>query len=179
MRSEIKVYISAKLEHAAKLRDLKVDGFHINSRWIWMADMGRSNQKPVTHWQQENFDDIEAAHYFIMYVEPGDHLKGSIFEIGYAVRADKKCWIAGDGHGVDVPIKDAGGMFPAEENGPDTIRLPHRGSVPWGFYAQQIRVVLSLDEAFKQINALHGRQMTAISGKVSDPPIFTELGPIK
>ena len=35
---QIKVYISAKLEHAKLLAALNVDGFHINARWIEMAD---------------------------------------------------------------------------------------------------------------------------------------------
>ncbi len=100
---QIKVYISAKLEHAKLLATLNVDGFHINARWIEMADAGRKRMKPVSHWQAENFDDIIAAHVFILYVEPSDQLKGSIFEAGYAVAHGKKVWIAGNGDNCTAP----------------------------------------------------------------------------
>lgn len=145
---QIKVYISAKLEHAAKLAALRFDGIHINSRWIEMADAGRKRMKPVTHWQQENFDDIDMAHFVILYLEPGDHLKGSLFEIGYAIRAGKKVWIAGDGHGVEVP-------WPAEAiHGDEPRRIPHKDIEPWCHYRQQIRVVDSLETAILQIKQI-------------------------
>lgn len=138
---QIKVYISAKLEHAAKLAALKVDGFHINARWIEMADAGRKRLKPVTHWQQENFDDIETAHFFLLYVEPSDDLKGSLFEIGYAVGIGKKCWIAGDGHGVEV----------TPEGAANSITVPHKGVLPWGHYRQRIRMAPTIQAAFIDI----------------------------
>jgi hypothetical protein len=114
MRPEIKIYIAAKVEHAAKLAALSKDGFHFNARWIHMAALGAESMKPVTHWQQENFDDIEAAHFVIFYVEPGDKLKGALMEIGYAIRAGKHVWIVGDGHGVEIPIPGEPVMVPGE-----------------------------------------------------------------
>lgn len=144
---QIKVYISAKLEHAPKLAALKQDGFHINARWIDLAKVGRERMKPVTHWQQENFDDIAMAHFVIMYLEPGDKLKGSLFEIGYAIGIGKKVWIAGDGHGVEMAL-------PVQDGEDVTIRLPHRDIEPWARYRQSIRVVPSLDEAFTSIRRL-------------------------
>lgn len=152
MRPEIKVYIAAKLEHAKKLAAIKQDGFHINARWIDMAEVGQQRMKPVTHWQQENFDDIEMAHFFIMYLEPGDKLKGALGETFYAIRAGKKIWIAGDGYGVDVPVNHPNGQT-------EVIRLPHRDIVPWCFYRQSIRVCLNVEEAFKQIRALVNPQI--------------------
>lgn len=147
MRPEIKIYIAAKVEHAAKLAAYRKDGFHVNARWAFMADAGREQMKPVTHWQQENFDDIEAAHFFILYLEPGDKLKGALVELGWALRAGKQVWIAGDGHGVDVRVDDMA------EPGPDgnMVRMPHKDILPWGKYAQQIHIALSLDVALAQI----------------------------
>ena len=134
MRPELKVYIAAKLEHAEKLSRLNKDGFHIISRWIDTAPIhtAAGKMKPVTHWQQENFVDIEVSDAVILYVEPADKLKGALFEIGYAVAHGKQVWIAGDGHGVEV-------------NG---IRVPHKDILPWAHYAQAIHISMSLDDAF-------------------------------
>ncbi len=153
MRPEIKIYIAAKVEHAAKLAAYKKDGFHFNARWIHMAALGAESMKPVTHWQQENFDDIEAAHFVIFYVEPGDKLKGALVEIGYAIRAGKQIWIAGDGHGVEVPIPGYPVEAPGQEPVPASMRVPHRDVLPWGHYAQNIHIAIGLDVALSQIKA--------------------------
>lgn len=139
---QIKVYTSAKLEWATKLKAVNQDGFHFNARWLDTADAGRQRLKPASHWQQENFDDICAAHFFLLYIEPGDHLKGALVEIGYALGIGKKCWIAGDGHGVDVQTES--GM----------IRMPHKDILPWGLYRQRIRIVPSLGIALSQMRSL-------------------------
>lgn len=153
MRREIKIAIAAKVEHAAKLAAISKDGFHITSRWIWMAASGQENMKPVTHWQQENFDDIEAADFVILYLEPGDKLKGALIEIGYAVRAGKQVWIAGDGHGVEIPWRaDQDAMtHHADGQAVEGRRLPHRDIEPWAGYAQAFHVAKSLDAALDQI----------------------------
>lgn len=149
--SQIKVYFSAKLEHAAKLAALQVDGFHINSRWIDTAESGRQKLKPVSHWQQENFDDIEMAHFFILYVEPADHLKGSILEIGHAIRAGKKCWIAGNAvHQGDGEYSGMVEYHPPEAA--NSILIPNKDIMPWAMYRQSIKIVPNLEEAFKSIS---------------------------
>lgn len=143
--SPIKIYIAAKRRHAEKLSKLDVDGIHVNSRWIELAlvEAGRRRSKPVTEWQQENFDDIALSHFVILYLEPGDELEGALWEAGYAAGLGKKIWVAGDGHGVEVEPPGAP---------PGTLlRLPHRGILPWALYRQQVRVVLSLEAAFEAI----------------------------
>jgi len=139
---EIKVYITSKLRHAEKLSQLRLDGIHINSRWIDTVRMPNARKKPVTHWQQENFDDIAASHFVILYLEAGDELEGQLWEAGYACGLGRKIWVAGDGHGVEVDIPDQPGA---------TMRLPHRGILPWALYRPQVRVVLSLETAFTMI----------------------------
>lgn len=166
MRPETKVYISAKLEHSQKLLSLKKDGFHFNARWPFMAASAQQRMVPVTHWQQENYDDIETADYFILYVEPGDHLKGSLQEYGYALRAGKYIWIAGDGHGVDYTPPDQ----------EVTLRVPHKDVMPFGLFRQQTRIVLSLDQAFKEIKALHGSPVMNSEGISAPVPRFHTLG---
>jgi hypothetical protein len=169
MRPEIKVYIAAKLDHAPKLAAMRVDGIHINARWIHLAADARKRLTPVTHWQQENFDDIEAAYYFILYCEPGDDLKGAIFEIGHAVRAGKACWIAGNGQdGVDYT--------PDGATEGTSIRIPNKRIMPWGLYRQQIRIVMDIKQAFAEILAMHGPRTTDVKGTIIYPPKFHELG---
>lgn len=150
---QIKLYISSKLEHVPKLAALRVDGFHINARWIEMADAGRKRQKPVTHWQQENYDDIVAAHFFMLYVEPADHLKGSLEETGYAIGKGKRVWIAGNGTSKDdehwgVVVKPEG--FVGEGLG---LRVPHKDVMPWGLDTQRIRMVSSIEQAMAEMRA--------------------------
>lgn len=147
---QIKTYISAKLGYASYLAERQPEGFHINARWIEMADAGRKRMKPISHWQQENFDDITAAHVFILYVEPSDQLKGSIFEAGYAVAHGKKIWIAGNGDktgegwGVDCNLDGVANM----------IKLPHKDIPSWGLYRPSIKCVPSLTAAFTDIKRL-------------------------
>lgn len=171
---QIKVYISAKLHHAAKLAALRVDGFHINARWIEMAESGRKRMKPVTHWQQENFDDITTAHFIILYVEPSDDLKGSLVEIGYALAHGKRVFIVGnavktdDGfHGL-VDVKPAGAA--------NSIQLPHKDVEPWGFYRQQIRFMPNLEVAFSRIRELvRPNLLKNTDGSAIIPQTFNDL----
>lgn len=144
---QIKVYVSAKIEHAPMLAGLHVDGFHINARWIEMAESGRRRLKPVTHWQQENFDDIRAAHFFILYAEPADELKGSIGETFYAIANDKKCWIAGNADKAG----DGWGLEVTPDGAANSIRVANRGILPWGHFRQNIRMVSGLAKTFSDI----------------------------
>lgn len=169
MRPEIMVYIAAKIEHAAELAALRVDGIHINSRWIHMAVEARKRLTPVTHYQAENFIDIEAANYFIQYCKPADDLKGGIFETGYAVRAGKYCWMAGNGQdGVDYAPPDA--------TEGTVLRIPNKRIMPWGLYRQQIRIVMDIKQAFAEILKMHGPSTTDNKGTVVYPPKFHDLG---
>lgn len=162
---QIKVYIASKVEHAPKLAKIAVDGVHVNSRWIDLAAIGQSRMKPVSHWQQENFDDIASAHAFVFYVEPGDNLKGALVELGYAIGIERSVWIAGDGHGVDVKVSGFD----------EPLRLPHRDVVPWGMYRQRIKIVASLDAAFSSIKAtFRPERIIDRDGKVV-PPVDADI----
>lgn len=151
MRIEIKVYISAKLEHAGRLAHLQPDGFHINARWIEMADSGRKRLKPVTHWQQENYDDIVAAHFFVLFCLPSDHLKGSLEETGFAIGNGKRVWIAGNATGKD---DENWGVLVKPEGAEHEIRVPHKDVLPWGLDTQRIRMVSCLDQAFQEMRKI-------------------------
>jgi len=159
----IKVYTSAKLAHAESLRKLQPDGFHFNARWLWMAEGQRKSLKPVSDWKEENRDDIVAAHFFLLKVDPSDDLSGSIEEVGYAIGKDKRVWIAGnatsasdENWGVEVEVP---GMAPRlvsqpgepEVYEPGKLRIPHKQLVPWGFDRRHIRMVPNVTIALKEM----------------------------
>lgn len=95
----LKIYIASKVRHAELLRGLRTgidsDGIHFNARWVETCGLAFNATKPVSHWQQENFDDIEAADAVFGYAEEGEHLKGGLVEIGWALRAGKPIFIIG------------------------------------------------------------------------------------
>lgn len=95
----IKVYIASKVRHADMLLALRgavdSDGIHFNARWVETCNLAVSSTKPVSHWQRENFDDIERAHAVFCYAEAGEHLKGGLVEVGVAIRAGKPIFIIG------------------------------------------------------------------------------------
>jgi hypothetical protein len=169
---QIKVYISAKVEHAPMLAQLHPDGIHINSRWIEMADAGRKRNKPVSHWQQENFDDIRMAHFFILYSEPADYLKGSIGETFYAIAAGKKCWLAGN---ALSPQDEGWGLIYKPDGAPGAeLRVPNKGLMPWGLYRPSIRIVSCLERAFTEIRAYanQDRILSEGVGELDQPVTF-------
>lgn len=162
----IKVYITAKLEHAHKLAQLNPDGFHINARWIEMSERGRQRNKPVSHWQQENFDDIIAAHFFLFYAEPGDELKGSIGETFFAMAHNKKVWIAGNASSVNDENWGVGIKPDGAEN---EIRIPNKAIMPWAMFPQRIRVVSSLKTAFSEMRAYALQERILDAGGLEKP----------
>lgn len=131
--SQIKIYITAKREHANKIRLSVPDGFHCNARWIYM---GHIAERPVTHWLNENFDDAIMSHFVIFYVEPGDKLKTSLLEVGNALAHRKQIFIASD---KKLSEGDIG-----------QVVLPHKDLDPWiGF--EQIKYTGTLAQTFTAI----------------------------
>jgi hypothetical protein len=129
--------------------------------------------KPVTHWQQENFDDINAAHFFILYAEPSDQLKGSLFEIGYAVGIGKHCWIAGNGVKGAAGDAWAGLVDVTPEGAANSIQVPHKDVLPWGHYRQAIRMAPTLERAFSEIRQIvRPDQMVDANGRPVKAPEF-------
>lgn len=133
MQQQIKVYITAKREHAEKILAAVPDGFHCNARWIYMVN---SPARPVTHWLMENFDDAIASHFVIFYVEAGDRLRTSLVEVGNAIAHGKKIFIAG------------------ERDFEDHKGLPHRDLDPWVGYTSQVKISGTLAQTFAFIKRL-------------------------
>ena len=94
---EIRVYTASKLRHAEMFRDLrhKVDGVYFTARWPVTIQLASEAAKSSAQMQQDNFDDISRSHAVIVYVEKGEHLKGGLVEVGYAIAHGKMVYVVG------------------------------------------------------------------------------------
>lgn len=63
------------------------------------------------HWLEENFDDIRACDYLIVYAEEGENLKTAIGEAFYGIAHGKPVFVIGE----------------------------HKDYMPWCFYSPQIK----------------------------------------
>lgn len=93
MTTQIKIYFASKLHHAESIRANAREGFHFMSRWIETGNLPQNNTKPASHWQQENYIDIRASDYVVMYGEEGDQLEGASQETGYAIAWGKPVYV--------------------------------------------------------------------------------------
>lgn len=136
---QIKIYVASKKRHATMLQNLRLrfDGIHFNARWIETASLAINATKPVSHWQQENFDDIEAADVMLVYAERGEHLRNALLEVGYAIRAGKLVYCIGQ------QVEDTG------EGEKGTIY--HQDYDDWSAFRQRVRRVPSFDQAILEI----------------------------
>lgn len=93
---QIKIYVASKLRHAALIKSFSRDGFHLSARWLDTGNLASNAAKPVTHWLAENFDDIQACDYVIVYAEAGEHLRTAIGETFYAIAYGKPVFVVGE-----------------------------------------------------------------------------------
>lgn len=95
---QIRVYVASKLKHAQKIHDIfsKQENIHLTSNWVHLRAHNVILTRPAMHWQQDNYDDIVRAHYVLAYVEKGEHLKGGLVEIGYAIRGQTPIFLTSD-----------------------------------------------------------------------------------
>lgn len=94
--NQIKIYFASKREHANMIRGYRPEGFHFSARWIDTANLAINAAKPASHWLEENFDDIRACDYVLVYAEEGEVLKTALIEVGYAMAFGKKVYVIGD-----------------------------------------------------------------------------------
>ncbi len=142
----IKVYIASKIRHAEMLRALRhhvdADGIHFNGRWVETCNLTFNSTKPVSHWQRENFDDIERAHVVFCYAETGEHLKGGLVEIGVAIRAGKPVYLIGQ-------------TVPAADNEAGTKTIYHADYEPWSrCNPEQIKRARDFGEGMRMVKQL-------------------------
>lgn len=136
MPRQIKVYTASKIRHAATLLGLRAthDGFHLNARWLDTGNLASNSAKPVSHWLEENFDDIRAADYVLVYAEAGEHLKTALVEVGFALAYGKPVYVVGKTDGA------------VSEN-PEAMLGGHPDFAPWCMYSQLIHRMPTLQAA--------------------------------
>ncbi len=121
---QIKIYVASKLRHADAIKAFRQDGFHFCGRWLDTGNLAANAAKPVTHWLEENFDDIRSCDYLLVYGEAGEHLKTAIGEAFYAIAHGKPVFVLGE----------------------------HADYAPWCFYSPQIRRAKDFQSALDTIN---------------------------
>jgi len=94
-----KIYIASKADHRPRWRELKENrGFNIISRWIYTDD--RFSVDPTdldyTKLWKECIEDVQACDTLVLYVEPGERLKGALVELGAALGSNKEVIVTGD-----------------------------------------------------------------------------------
>jgi nucleoside 2-deoxyribosyltransferase len=81
----IRVYTASKMKHAAMWRDLCTATPHVqfHARWLKHSAIGTPDDsgQASEFWMQ----DVRDADAVLVYVEPGDHLRGALVEAGMAI----------------------------------------------------------------------------------------------
>jgi nucleoside 2-deoxyribosyltransferase len=93
---QIKIYFASKRRHAEKLAGYRINQIHICARWIETANLGMNKSKPAAHWMEENFIDIQASDYVLVYAEEADTLETALVEVGWAMAFSKPVIVIGD-----------------------------------------------------------------------------------
>lgn len=98
---QISVYVASKRRHAERIKAARLDGIHLNARWLDTANLPANAAKPSAHWQRENFNDIRDAEAVLVYGEKGEQLVNALVEVGYAIAHGKRVYCVGslDGEG--------------------------------------------------------------------------------
>jgi nucleoside 2-deoxyribosyltransferase len=127
---QIRVYIASKLNHAEKFQKLSQtwENIYMTAGWVNYHAMvraipaGAQFGKPAMHWQQDNFDDIIRSHCVLAYVERGEHMKGGLVEIGFALAHGKKVFLCTDADEGQHPDFSAWQMGSSLVSRPRTIQ---------------------------------------------------------
>lgn len=94
----ITCYVASKLIHSEKIIELgaKHKKIHFTARWPVYRNISSQQARPAQHYLLDNVDDILRSETVLVYVEPEDHLKGGLVEIGIAWAHGKEIYLAGD-----------------------------------------------------------------------------------
>jgi len=94
LREQRGIYITSKTRHAERWRSLRSDGVPIISTWIDEAGVGE-----VLDWRdlwRRCISEIASSSTLIVYIEPGDVLKGTLVEVGAALANNVPVLVVGD-----------------------------------------------------------------------------------
>lgn len=88
------IYTASKVKHAAIWRGYRDSGFPINSTWI---DEARDKESPsLPDLWIRCVVEAAGAGAVVLYVEPGDHLKGALVEVGAALACGVPVLVVGE-----------------------------------------------------------------------------------
>ena len=98
------IYFASKVKHALKWRELRAAGVPVNSTWIDEARDKESPSQPDLWTRCVN--EAASAKAVILYVEPGEVLKGALVEVGAALSQRVRVYVVGepDGSWVNHPL---------------------------------------------------------------------------
>jgi nucleoside 2-deoxyribosyltransferase len=98
------IYTASKPRHAPRWRMLRNLGFNVIATWIDLCD---NNDDPIDDWVKLWLDcvrEASAADITLVYIEPGDELRGSYIEMGVALASGKRVFLVNPGK---VTVTDA------------------------------------------------------------------------
>lgn len=87
-------YLASKTEHAPKWRELRAKGYDIISTWIDEAGPGESVD--LVSLAMRCIREPAQANFFILYCQPGEHLKFALAELGAALSAGTDVLVIGN-----------------------------------------------------------------------------------
>jgi hypothetical protein len=85
------IYTASKPKHAPRWRELRARGYNVIATWIDYADGGA-----VTDWQRLWLDcarEAADANITLVYIEPGDELRGAYVEMGIAIANHRRVMV--------------------------------------------------------------------------------------
>lgn len=141
---QISISIASKRRHAELIKGLRLDGVHLNSRWLDTANLASNAAKPAAHWQRENYSDIRSSEAMLVYGEKGETLVNALQEVGYAIAFGLPVFCVGS------PATGA----EAEAHGPGTFW--HPDYQPWAASRPPGGIYMARDfpTAFRMVRAL-------------------------
>lgn len=82
---DVRIYTASKVKHAAVWRKLRDGGVPINSTWI--DEAGEGDSSDLVDLASRCINEARSASAIVLYCEPGELLKGALFEAGAALAA--------------------------------------------------------------------------------------------
>jgi hypothetical protein len=88
------IYTASRTQHATRWKTLRAEGVPIISTWIDEAGTGETTSYEDL-WRR-CINEASAAAALILYIEPGETMKGALVELGAALAHDVPVFIVGD-----------------------------------------------------------------------------------
>ena len=91
----MKIYFASKIKHAKKWRDFALDNptVHMVSRWPYLEHFTPDTEEYARNFWEADFLDIKSCDALVVYGEEGDHLRGALVEVGFALAHNKPVYV--------------------------------------------------------------------------------------